>query len=118
MEFMQYGFGYNLPLTKGFPVVRHHLLPPNSMEALEIIHDNIGISGLNNTVAVFCLESNLWDVQRYLEYFPHIPWEDYTNDWKNNATKMFQFVEHLFPQRQHLFGYQPVFRTRIHGSPM
>jgi hypothetical protein len=98
MEFMHFGFGYDLPLTAGFPVVRHPLLPPNSMESLEIIHDKIGISGLNNTVDVFCLESNLWDVQRYQEFFPHTQWEDYTNEWKNNATKMFQLVEHLFPK--------------------
>jgi hypothetical protein len=97
MEFMQFGFGYDLP-PQCFSENRHPLLPHNSMESLEIIHDKIGISGLNNTVDVFCLESNLWDIQRYRDCFPHLQFEDYTNEWKKNATKMFQLVEHLFPK--------------------
>jgi hypothetical protein len=90
MEFMQFGFGYDLPNTHE----RHPLLPPSSMESLVVIHKKIGISGLNNTVDVFCLESNLWEIQHYKDFF--LP--DYTNEWKKNATKMFQLVEHLFPK--------------------
>jgi hypothetical protein len=101
LEFMQYGFGYELPLTHGYETCRHPLLPPSSKESLEIIHKTITELGIK--VDAFFLESNLWDVQRWMDDFTNVPWEVYTKDWAANATEMIQLVEKLFPEAQHMW---------------
>jgi len=99
--FFSYGFGYDLPLTHGYPNMRHSQLPPNSKEALELIKTNLTNLGIK--IDAFFLESNLWDVQRHNEFFPKKWWNRYVSEWKANATQMIQLVDTLFPESKHMW---------------
>jgi hypothetical protein len=101
LEFMAYGFGYEVPLSKSFDITRHSSLPPNSKESLKIIKNEIAKAGI--TVDGFVLESNLWDIMRWTDFFSYVPFQAYTDEWKANATEMFQLVEELFPESKHMW---------------
>lgn len=98
LEFMQYGFGYDLPETPAFSFGNPS---SNSKMALEITSKHVAALGI--TVDTVFLESNLWDIGRHEDSFQHIPWQDYTREWKDNATEMIHLVDKLFPASKHVW---------------
>jgi len=98
LEFMQYGFGYDLQQTSEFTYGNPY---SNSKMALEIISKHVAELGI--AVDAVFLESNLWDIDRHDDGFQDIPWEDYTREWNDNATEMIHLVEELFPVSKHVW---------------